>query len=40
MEDNNNTLVILIDDTHEILFLAKKQLGDLFLPIHVITLID
>lgn len=40
MENNNSTLVVLIDDTHEILFLAKKQLGDLFLPIHVITLID
>lgn len=40
METNENTLVVLIDDTHDILFLAKKQLGELFLPIHVITLID
>ena len=40
MEINKHTLVILIDDTHDILFLAKKQLGELFVPIHVITLID
>ncbi len=40
MEINQQTLVILIDDTHDILFLAKKQLGELFVPIHVITLID
>lgn len=40
MENNKNTLVVLIDDTHEILFLAKKQLGELFMPMHVITLID
>src|SRR5574344_490058 len=40
MNLNEKTLVVLIDDTHEILFLAKKQLGELFIPIHVITLID
>lgn len=37
---NKNTLTVLIDDTHEILFLAQEQLGELFVPMHVITLID
>ena len=40
IDSNKRTLVVLIDDTHEILFLAKKQLSDLFVPMHVITLID
>lgn len=33
-------LAIMIDDTHEILFLALKELGDKVIPFHVITLID
>lgn len=40
MEQNEDVLTVLIDDTHDILFLAQKQLGELFIPIHVITLID
>ncbi len=33
-------LTILIDDTHEILFLAQEQLGKNFLPFHIISLLD
>lgn len=40
MNSTNDTLTILIDDTHDILFLAQRQLGESFLPMHVITLID
>ena len=40
MNSIKDTLTILIDDTHDILALAQKQLGESFLPIHVITLID
>jgi hypothetical protein len=32
--------VIMIDDTHDILFLAIKELGDKVIPYHVITLLD
>lgn len=32
--------IVFIDDTHEILFLAIKELGDKVLPFHIITLID
>lgn len=32
--------VIMIDDTHDILFLAIKELKDKVIPYHVITLID
>ena len=32
--------VIMIDDTHDILFLAIKELGDKVIPYHVITLFD
>lgn len=31
---------IMIDDTHDILFLAIKELGDKVIPYHVITLFD
>lgn len=37
-EKYNNA--ILIDDTHDILFLAIKELKDKVIPYHVITLID
>ena len=39
MKDNYDK-VILIDDTHDILFLAIKELKDKVLPYHVISLID
>jgi len=32
--------VCLIDDTHDILFKGIEQLGEKFIPVHVITLID
>ena len=32
--------IIIIDDTHDILFLAIKELGDKVIPYHVITLFD
>ena len=32
--------VIMIDDTHDILFLAIKEFGDKVIPYHVITLFD
>lgn len=38
--ENNYNKVIMIDDTHDILFLAKKELGDKVIPYHVITLFD
>lgn len=37
---NECELAILIDDTHEILFLALSELKDKVIPFHVITLID
>lgn len=40
MSKNKEVLTILIDDTHEVLFLAQKQLDSRFIPMHVITLID
>lgn len=40
MEQNEKVLTVLIDDTHDILFLAQKQLENSFIPMHVITLID
>lgn len=40
MNSTKDTLTILIDDTHDILFLAQQQLGESFIPMHVITLID
>ncbi len=38
--ENNYNKVIMIDDTHDILFLAIKELGDKVIPYHVITLFD
>lgn len=38
--ENNYNKVIMIDDTHDILFLAIKELGDRVIPYHVITLFD
>lgn len=37
---NSDEKIVLIDDTHEILFLAIKEFGDNVIPIHVITLFD
>lgn len=37
---NECELTILIDDTHEILFLALSELKEKVIPFHVITLID
>ena len=37
---NKYDKVIMIDDTHDILFLAIKKLGDKVIPYHVITLFD
>lgn len=37
---NECELAILIDDTHEILFLALSELKEKVIPFHVITLID
>lgn len=38
--ENKYNKVIMIDDTHDILFLAIKELGDKVIPYHVITLFD
>ena len=38
--ENKYDKVIMIDDTHDILFLAIKELGDKVIPYHVITLFD
>ena len=40
LELNECGLAILIDDTHEILFLALSELKEKVIPFHVITLID
>lgn len=40
LNKNNNKKIVLIDDTHDILFLAIKELGDKVIPFHVITLFD
>jgi len=37
---NECELAILIDDTHDILFLAQSELKEKVIPFHVITLID
>lgn len=38
--DNEYDKAIIIDDTHDILFLAIKELGNKVIPYHVITLFD
>lgn len=38
--NNKYDKVIMIDDTHDILFLVIKELGDKVIPYHVITLFD
>ena len=38
--NNKYDKAIMIDDTHDILFLAIKELGDNVIPYHVITLFD
>ena len=40
MNSNECELAILIDDTHDILFLALSELKERVIPFHVITLID
>lgn len=40
IDSNECELAILIDDTHEILFLALSELKEKVIPFHVITLID
>lgn len=40
LESKECELAILIDDTHDILFLAQDELGSKVIPFHVITLID
>lgn len=40
LESKECEYAVLIDDTHDILFKGIKELGDRFLPFHVITLID
>ena len=40
LASNECELAILIDDTHEILFLALSELREKVIPFHVITLID
>lgn len=40
LESKEIDLAILIDDTHDILYLAHKQLGEKVVPFHVIGLID
>lgn len=40
LDSNECELAILIDDTHEILFLALSELREKVIPFHVITLID
>lgn len=38
--NNKYAKAIIIDDTHDILFLAIKELGNMVIPYHVITLFD
>ncbi|HHX99152.1 TPA: hypothetical protein GX533_00480 [Candidatus Dojkabacteria bacterium] len=38
--DGKYEKAIMIDDTHDVLFLAIKELGDKVVPYHVITLFD
>ena len=38
--NNKYDKTIMIDDTHDILFLAIEELGDKVIPYHVITLFD
>ncbi len=40
LDSNEIELAILIDDTHDILFLALSELKEKVIPFHVITLID
>ena len=40
LDSNECELAILIDDTHDILFLALSELREKVIPFHVITLID
>ncbi|MEG1143456.1 MAG: hypothetical protein RSD96_02640 [Bacilli bacterium] len=40
LNENSSAFSVLIDDTHEILFLAQNELGKRFAPFHVITLFD
>ncbi|MEG1008961.1 MAG: hypothetical protein RSF67_03950, partial [Clostridia bacterium] len=40
LNENSFIFSVLIDDTHDILFLAQKELGKMFAPFHVITLFD
>lgn len=40
LNSNECELAILIDDTHDILFLALSELKEKVIPFHVITLID
>lgn len=40
LDSNECELAILIDDTHDILFLALSELKEKIIPFHVITLID
>lgn len=40
LDSNECELAILIDDTHDILFLALSELKEKVIPFHVITLID
>lgn len=40
MRKNKNDYALLIDDTHEILFLAQKESNGKIIPIHIVTLLD
>lgn len=40
MENNNYDYSILIDDTHEILFLALSKSKGKIIPMHIVTLLD
>ena len=40
MKKNQYDYVVLIDDTHDILFLAIEILHEKVIPFHVITLLD
>ncbi len=38
--DKKYDKIVMIDDTHDILFLAIRELGDKVIPYHIITLFD
>ena len=39
-KSRKNDYALLIDDTHEILFLVQKESNGKIIPIHIVTLLD